>query len=118
VRVAQGDWYAAVPADVRFDVIVSNPPYVAVGSPDLAADVGDWEPAEALFAGNDGLDDIRVLAQGAPSALRPGGSLVLEIGADQGRAVATILDDVGLIDVEIRPDLAGRDRIAIARTPY
>jgi release factor glutamine methyltransferase len=117
VRVAQGDWYAALPADLRVDVIVANPPYVAIGSPDLAADVGDWEPSEALFAGSDGLDDIRVLAQGAPSALRPGGSLVLEIGADQGRAVAIILDEVGLTDVEIRPDLAGRDRIAIARTP-
>ena len=117
VRVAQGDWYAALPADLRFDVIVANPPYVAIDSPDLAADVGDWEPAAALFAGVDGLDDIRTLAQGASAALRPGGSLVLEIGADQANAVAAILDAVGLIDVQIRTDLAGRDRIAVACAP-
>jgi release factor glutamine methyltransferase len=117
VRVAHGNWYEALPDDTSFDVIVANPPYVAVGSPDLAADVGDWEPAVALFAGREGLDDIEVLAHGASRPLRPGGSLVLEIGADQGRAVAGILRAAGLIDVEIRPDLTGRDRIAIARNP-
>jgi release factor glutamine methyltransferase len=117
VRVAHGDWYQALPDDTLFDVIVSNPPYVAVGSPDLATEVGDWEPAEALFAGRDGLDDIEMLAEGASTSLRAGGSLVLEIGADQGRAVAGILRAAGLVDVEIRSDLTGRDRIAIARTP-
>jgi methylase of polypeptide subunit release factors len=65
-------------------VIVSNPPYVAVGSSDLDPSVGDWEPSNALFAGTDGLDDIRTIAAGAPDRLRPGGVLVLEIGADQG----------------------------------
>jgi release factor glutamine methyltransferase len=117
VRIAQGSWYEAVPADVEFDVIVSNPPYVAVGSPDLDATVGDWEPAGALFAGDDGLDDIRVLAGGALGRLRPGGALVLEIGADQGGRVESILRDAGLVDVEIRRDLNDRDRIALARRP-
>jgi release factor glutamine methyltransferase len=117
VRLAHGSWFDALPALIEFDVIVSNPPYVAVGSPDLDASVGEWEPAEALFAGDDGLDDIRVLAAGAPVRLRPGGSLVLEIGADQGDAVARVLHGAGLADVEIRPDLSGRDRIAIARRP-
>jgi release factor glutamine methyltransferase len=117
VRIAQGSWYEAVPADVEFDVIVSNPPYVAVGSPDLDATVGDWEPAGALFAGDDGLDDIRVLAGGAFRRLRPGGALVLEIGADQGGRVESILRDAGLVDVEIRRDLNDRDRIALARRP-
>jgi release factor glutamine methyltransferase len=117
VRVAHGDWYGALPAGTLFDVIVSNPPYVADGSPDLAAEVGDWEPPEALFAGSEGLDDIAALAHGAATSLRPGGHLVLEIGADQGRAVAGILHAAGLVDIEIRADLAGRDRIAIARTP-
>jgi release factor glutamine methyltransferase len=117
VRVAHGNWYEALPDDTLFDVIVSNPPYIAVGSPDLAADVAEWEPAEALLAGRDGLDDIEVLAHGASTSLRPGGSLVLEIGADQGRAVAAILRAAGLVDVEIRQDLTGRNRIAIARTP-
>jgi len=115
VRVAQGSWFEALPADIEFDVIVSNPPYVAIGSPELAAEVGDWEPSGALFAGDDGLDDIRLLAAGAVDWLRPGGSLVLEIGADQGRVVTDVLGRAGLIDVEIRPDLTGRDRIALAR---
>jgi release factor glutamine methyltransferase len=117
VRVAHGSWFEALPEDVQFDVIVSNPPYVAVGSPDLDAGVGEWEPASALFAGDDGLDDIRVLAAGAPDRLRPGGALVLEIGADQGRAVDDVLRGAGLEDVEIRKDLSDRDRIALARRP-
>ena len=60
---------------------------------------------------------IRILAAGAPDRLRPGGALVLEIGADQGRAVDVVLRRAGLVDVEIRSDLSGRDRIAIARRP-
>ena len=117
VRVAQGSWFDALPKDTTFDVIVSNPPYVAIDSPDLDSDVGDWEPAGALFAGDDGLDDIRALAAGVGVRLRPGGRVVLEIGADQGRAVEDLLGRAGLVEVEIRPDLSGRDRIAIARRP-
>lgn len=117
VRVALGSWFEALPDGVQFDVIVSNPPYVAVGAPDLDAAVGEWEPASALFAGADGLDDVRILAAGAPDRLRPGGVLVLEIGADQGRAVDEVLHQAGLVDVEIRRDLSDRDRVAIARRP-
>jgi release factor glutamine methyltransferase len=115
VRIAQGSWFEALPVGLEFDVIVSNPPYVAVGSADLDADVGDWEPAGALFAGADGLDDLRVLTAGAPERLRPGGALVLEIGADQGPAVADLLREAGLVDIEIRRDHSDRDRIAVAR---
>lgn len=115
VRVAQGSWFDALPGGEQFDVIVSNPPYVAVDSPDLDERVAEWEPTSALLSGDDGLDDIRTIAAGAPDRLRPGGRLVLEIGADQGAAVATIMRDAGLVDVEIRPDLTGRDRIAIGR---
>jgi release factor glutamine methyltransferase len=117
VRVAHGSWFDALPNDVRFDVIVSNPPYVAVGSPDLEAVVGEWEPASALFSGADGLDDIRILVAAAPERLRPGGALVLEIGADQGAAVDDMLRRAGLVGVEIRSDLSHRDRIALARRP-
>ena len=88
VRVAHGSWFDALPDDLHFDVIVSNPPYVAADSPDLEAIVGDWEPHAALFAGPDGLDDIRRIIADAPARLRSGGWLVLEIGADQGDAVA------------------------------
>jgi release factor glutamine methyltransferase len=117
VRVAHGSWFEALPHGLQFDVIVSNPPYVAVGSPDLDRTVGEWEPPSALLAGADGLDDIRVLAAGALDRLRPGGALVLEIGADQGRAVEDVLRRAGLVDVEIRKDLSERDRVAIARRP-
>jgi release factor glutamine methyltransferase len=117
VRVAHGSWFDALADDTLFDVIVSNPPYVAVGSPELDPGVEDWEPSEALFAGSDGLDDIRTIVAGAPDHLRPGGALVLEIGADQGRAVDDILHRAGFVDVEVRPDLGGRDRIAIGRCP-
>jgi len=115
VRIASGSWLDALPADVRCDVIVSNPPYVAVGSPDLEPLVGDWEPHQALFAGADGLDDIRTIVGAAPARLYPGGWIVLEIGADQGDAVAELLSVAGFIDVEILPDLAGLDRVALGR---
>ena len=115
VRAAAGSWFDALPSDERFDVIVSNPPYVAEGSPDLAPDVPEWEPHTALFAGADGLDAIRLLVDGARRHLAPGGWLVLEIGSDQGPAVRSLLDEGGYGAVEIRQDLAGHDRIAIAR---
>lgn len=118
VRVAQGDWFAALPAEARFDVIVANPPYVADGSPELATDVADWEPATALFGGPDGLGEIRTIVAGAPEWLATDGWLVLEIGHDQGTAVAAMLQAAGFRDVEISADLAGRDRIALARAPW
>lgn len=112
---AAGDWFEALPDQLRFHVIVSNPPYVATGSSELAESVRQWEPASALFAGPDGLDDIRQLISGAPGHLELGGWLVLEIGADQGQQVAGLLDDAGYEQVSVRRDFAGRDRIAIAR---
>jgi release factor glutamine methyltransferase len=115
VRIASGTWFDALPADVVLDLVVANPPYVAERSPDIDASVRAWEPATALFAGADGLDDIRRLVAGAPGRVRSGGWLVLEIGADLGRAVEHLLVDAGYADVSIRPDLAGRDRIAVGR---
>ena len=115
VRIATGDWFGALPPDVVLDLVVANPPYVADGSPDLADAVREWEPPGALFAGPDGLDDIRTIVAGAAGRVRPGGWLVLEIGADQGPAVAALLRADGYGAVEIRPDLTGRDRIAVAR---
>lgn len=117
VRIAQGSWFDALPDDLRLDVVVSNPPYVADDSPDLAAGVRDWEPGRALFAGGDGLDAIRVISGGARERLRAGGWLVLEIGADQGAAVSELLEAAGFSDIEIRPDLVGHDRVAVARKP-
>ena len=117
VRVAEGSWFKALPEELRAEVIVSNPPYVAEGSSDVEEIVTHWEPTEALFAGADGLDDLRAIITGAPARLQPGGWLVLEIGHDQGSAVAELCRSVGLIEIAIRPDAAGHDRIAVARRP-
>lgn len=119
VRVGSGAWFEALPPpdEQCFDVVVSNPPYVAIGSADLAEPVREWEPAVALFGGDDGLDHLRAIVDGAPAHLVAGGWLVLEIGADQGDAVRALLDGAGYDAVEIRPDLAGLDRIAVGRRP-
>lgn len=117
VRIAEpGEWFAPLPEDLQFDLVVSNPPYIADGSALVDDAVRAWEPHSALFAGPDGLDDIGLIARDARERLREGGWLVLEIGADQGSAVAELLRSAGYADVAIRPDLAGRDRIATARS--
>lgn len=115
VRLVEGDWYDALPDLLagRLAAVVSNPPYVAADE-DLDASVRDWEPAGALLAGKDGLDAIRVVVDGAPAWLRPGGVLVVEIGAGQGAAATNLAEGAGLADVAVRRDLAGRDRVLIA----
>jgi release factor glutamine methyltransferase len=115
VRIAEGRWFDALPVGTQLDVAVSNPPYIAAGSPLVDDSVRRWEPHEALFAGADGLDDIRILAEQAHRWVRAEGWLVLEIGADQGPQVAALLVTTGFHDVGIRPDLAGRDRVAVGR---
>ena len=116
VRIAAGDWFAALPAELAgtVDVLVANPPYVAEGDDDVEDVVFQHEPHIALFSGNDGLDAIRAIAAGVRNWLRPGGVLVLEIGHQQGVAVCDVLAAHGLRDVQIRCDLSGRDRIAMA----
>jgi release factor glutamine methyltransferase len=115
VRIAQGEWFDAMAAGERFDVIVSNPPYVATTTAELEPSVRDWEPHAALFAGVDGLDDLRVIVAGAPGHVRRGGWLVLEIGADQADETRKLMVAAGFSDVEVRRDLAGRPRIALGR---
>ena len=97
-------------------MIVTNPPYVADGSDQVEQAVVEHEPAEALFAGPDGLDALRVIIDGAPRHLVPGGWLVVEIGADQGRAVEALFAASGFRQVAVRRDLAGRDRVVLGRT--
>jgi len=117
VRVSHGDWYAALPDSLigNVDVIVANPPYIASGDPEVEAVVTAYEPHEALFAAEDGLAALRVIIDGARTWLRKGGALVLEIGHRQGSAVCALCVGAGLHDVEVRHDLAGRDRIVVAR---
>jgi release factor glutamine methyltransferase len=116
VEFRLGAGYAPV-AGERFSVVVSNPPYIAEHErAELDPEVVDWEPSQALFAGDDGLEVVRDLVQGAPEHLRPGGLLALEIGAAQGKAVLGLIRaTAGLESAELVQDLAGRDRIALAR---
>ena len=115
VEFRLGDGLAPL-AGERFDALVSNPPYVADAErASLDTEVRDWEPATALFAGDDGLEVIRRLVAGAPSVLRPGGLLALEIGAGQGAAVAELVRAAGGFGApRVERDLAGRDRIVLA----
>lgn len=117
IRLVQGDWFAALPDELRgrVDVIVSNPPYVAEGDA-LPREVSEWEPPEALLSGADGLDDLRRIVADAPRWLAPDGVLVSEIGEMQGAAVQELAEAAGLTNVTIVPDLAGRDRALVGRT--
>lgn len=106
VQFAQGSWLDGVQG--RFDLIVSNPPYIASADHHLAA--LRHEPLQALASGADGLDDIRNIIRQAPNHLSPGGWLLLEHGYDQAAAVRTLLADAGLQHNQSRRDLAGIER--------
>lgn len=116
VRVADGSWFDALPEELRgtVDLVVSNPPYVAT-SDEVEDIVREWEPSSALFAGDDGLDDIRTLIHEAPSWLRAGGVLVLEMDPRQLVVASELAMASGFVDIETRADLSGRDRALMAR---
>ena len=115
-KFIRSDWLKAIPG--RFDLIVSNPPYIAAAEmPQLAADVLQWEPHSALTPGGDGLDAYRAIAQQAPSHLMNGGRILLEIGPTQGTAVSALLAAQGLHHIHILQDLDGRDRVVAAEKP-
>ena len=114
VRVSH--WFDSL-AGERFDLIVSNPPYIAAADPHLVAGDVRFEPSSALVAGVDGLDDLRVIAAQAPAHLLPGGWLLLEHGYDQAAAVRALLAEHGFIEVTSRTDLGGHERITLGRLP-
>ena len=116
VRLVEGDWYAALPDELRgrIAVIVSNPPYVAAADP-LPAEVAEWEPSAALVSGPTGLEAIEVIVAGATDWLAPTGTLVVEIGETQGAAALTLADAAGFTTATIEKDLAARDRALVAR---
>ena len=107
VTLHHGDWLAPV-AGEAFDLIVSNPPYIAEGDAHLPALA--HEPRSALVSGADGLDDLRRIVATAPAHLAPGGWLLLEHGWDQAAAVRALLTDAGFTQVQSRRDLAGIER--------
>lgn len=116
VRLVHGDWFTALPGELAgtFDLIVSNPPYVAEGE-DLPADVADWEPRQALVAGPTGREALEHLVARAPSWLGPGGSVVLELAPHQAEVLVARARSAGLVDAAVYTDLAGRDRVLVAR---
>ena len=110
-----GNWWQALACPRRFDLIVSNPPYIAAGDHHLQQGDLRFEPPQALAAGPDGLDDLRIIIGGAPAHLNPGGWLLLEHGYDQEAPVQALLRDAGFADVFTRRDLAGQPRVSGGR---
>jgi release factor glutamine methyltransferase len=117
VRLLEGDLLAPV-AGERFEIIISNPPYVTAADRDsLDVEVREYEPGLALFAGDDGLDVYLRLIPAAFDALVPGGFVALEIGYGQSTAIAELLACAGFERIEFVPDLQGIPRVACARRP-
>jgi release factor glutamine methyltransferase len=115
-RFAPSDWFSAI--DGRFDLIVSNPPYIAADEmPALSPEVRNWDPQMALTPGGDGLDPYRQIAASAREYLSPGGRLLVEIGPTQAASVRDFFAAAGLIDLQVHADLDGRDRVVAGRAP-
>lgn len=111
-----GSWFEALPGDApAFQLIVSNPPYIAAADPHL--DALRFEPDQALTSGADGLDDLRRIIRGAPAHMLPGAWLLLEHGYDQAILVQQLLRAAGLEQVQSRADLGGHMRCSGGRKP-
>lgn len=116
MTLRHGSWFEPLHSGERFDLIVSNPPYIASEIVEtLAAEVRDFDPRLALDGGPDGLAPYRIIAQQAPGWLRPGGHVLVEIGYDQGAAVAELMLEAGFVDVAVHRDLGGQDRVVWAQ---
>jgi release factor glutamine methyltransferase len=116
VRFIQSDWFSNLQGD-KFDVIVSNPPYIAENDAHLTQGDLRFEPITALASGKDGLDDIRRIIQEAPSYLNSNGWLMLEHGYDQADKVAELLRQHGFERISHAPDLSGTLRVTLGRMP-
>jgi len=118
VRVLSGSWWSALPDWLKGNIslAVSNPPYVTTAEmTSLPLEVQKWEPAVALHGGPTGLDAISVIVSEAPAWLARPGTLVLEMAPHQAAAVAGLVELAGFDSVQVKPDLAGRERILVAR---
>jgi release factor glutamine methyltransferase len=115
VRFVESSWFDALAAGETFDVIASNPPYIAAGDAHLAQGDLRFEPVGALTDHADGLSALRTIVAGSPRHLVPGGWLLLEHGYDQAAAVRALLLDAGFADVQSWQDLAGIERVSGGR---
>lgn len=116
VGFREGDWWGPLSGE-RFDLVASNPPYIALGDPHLGEGDLRFEPASALSSGTDGLDAIRAIVARAPAHLKAGAWLLLEHGWDQGAAVRALLTRAGFAEAATRRDLEDRDRVTLGRWP-
>lgn len=116
VRLAAGDWFAALPAELqgRLDLVVSNPPYVGEDEV-LPPEVADWEPRGALVAGPAGDEALLAILAEAPAWLARPGTVVLELAPAQAAGLAAAATAAGASEVRVRPDLTGRERVLVAR---
>lgn len=117
VRFQRGDWFEALTGIDPFDVIVSNPPYIAADDQHLREGDLRYEPAAALISGVDGLDAIRHIISNAPAHLTRDGWLLIEHGHTQAAAVRALMQASGFADVASATDLAGIERVTLARRP-
>ncbi|WP_437188183.1 peptide chain release factor N(5)-glutamine methyltransferase [Planctomicrobium sp. SH668] len=114
VNSLEGDLFGPVPEGSRFDLIVSNPPYVQRGEiAELAPDIRDHEPHLALDGGPDGLDVIRILVQESPQWLKPGGWLMFELSPEQAADAVKLLNDAGYTKAGVKNDLSGQARVVL-----
>lgn len=116
VDFVQNNWLVGFPP-AAFDVVVSNPPYIAAGDPHLTTGDVRFEPQTALVSGEDGLDDIRQIAEQSRQQLKPQGWLLLEHGHDQSESVQALLTSLGYAAVQAHRDLAGHWRAVAAQWP-
>ena len=116
VEFLHSNWCSAFAQQQRFDLIVSNPPYIRTDDPHMQAAELTCEPEFALTSGLDGLDAIRQITQQAKDFLNPGGYLLIEHGYDQADAVRALFRQHNYQDIKTKPDLSGHDRICIGKT--
>ena len=118
VRVFEGDLFAALPERAVYDAVVANPPYVPESErARLAPEIVGHEPAEALFAADEGLEVIRRIVAGAAAFLAPGGFFGTEIDPPLAARVCDLCGQAGLTGIRVVKDLAGFDRHVVARKP-
>lgn len=117
ISLLVSDWFSALDQTEHFDLIVSNPPYIAESDPHLEQGDLRFEPRLALSSGLDGLRDLTYLLQTAPRYLHKQGWLLLEHGYTQGGAVTTLLKQTGYTEVACYQDLGGHDRVSLGRSP-
>ena len=115
VKFAQGSWYEAIDQQIRFDVIVSNPPYIANLDPHLMQGDLRFEPSSALTDYASGLSCLEVIISGANQHLKPGGLVAVEHGFDQSASVRQLLQATDFVDIQVHLDLAGHCRVVSGR---